>query len=70
MSEIFGGLFLASVVFFITIPIIFLIGNHGKQLNNQKVIDAVKEYQIEAVERGFGEWEVSTDGSTVFKWKE
>ena len=70
MSEIFGGLFLAAIVFFIAIPIIFLIGNHGKQLNNQKVIDAVKEYQIEAVERGFAEWDVSTDGTIHFKWEE
>ena len=29
----------------------------------------VKDMQVGAVQRGFGEWEVAPDGSTTFVWK-
>lgn len=38
--------------------------------NEEKELHAIKQIQIEAVERGLGEWEVSTDGTIQFKWKE
>ena len=38
--------------------------------NEEKELHTIKQIQIEAVERGLGEWEVSTDGTIQFKWKE
>lgn len=33
-------------------------------------ISATDEFRKEAVERGYAGWDVSSSGSTTFKWKE
>jgi uncharacterized membrane protein len=38
--------------------------------NIQIILETARVYQIEAVQRGFAEWKVSSDGTTEFHWKE
>lgn len=38
--------------------------------NKEKQLLFRKQLQIEAVERGFGEWKINNDGNIEFKWKD
>lgn len=61
---------LAISFFFIFLSFTMQIIVGISKSNEEKLSLARKQIQIEAVERGLGEWEVSTDGSIEFKWKE
>lgn len=61
---------LAISFFFIFLSFTMQIIVGISKSNEEKELHAIKQIQIEAVERGLGEWEVSTDGTIQFKWKE
>jgi hypothetical protein len=40
-----------------------------EQVRKTGIIDGKRSIEIEAVEKGHGEWQVNRDGSTLFNWK-
>ena len=60
-------LLIFTVMCFLMVIIGSMASCDGKDLGHE---EATQEFQIEAVKRGAGEWVVSGDGTTTFKWRD